>query len=311
MKNDDNRYMDKRVPNDHSDISSKEELSSANQQEDELSKDSPTTTIEESAPQSNVESQEQNTQHVSTDNPLEQAAGKPAFQTNSDMESKDIKDHQKKEKVKAPNKTRKDLQLPRRAFHFSCGVAAGLIYMLFLSHQQAVYILGIATTVFYVLEQLRINYPNAIYLKQLNQYFLRAEEQLKESAAIPYLMALLLTIISFPKSIALVAIFTLATADPLSAVIGIRFGKRRLVKEKSIEGSLAFFTAAFIVTFSILFSLPGNELWSVLAVTFLSSTFITAFEMIPIKLDDNLTIPLMKAIILWIITSYVGLNVGG
>ena len=45
--------------------------------------------------------------------------------------------------------------------------------------------------------------------------------------------------------------------------------------------------------------------------TFLSSTFVTAFEMIPIKLDDNLTIPLMKPIILWIITSYVGLNVGG
>ena len=104
--------------------------------------------------------------------------------------------------------------------------------MLFLSHQQAVYILGIATTVFYVLEQLRINYPNAIYLKQLNQYFLRAEEQLKESAAIPYLMALLLTIISFPKSIALVAIFTLATADPLSAVIGIRFGKKTSCKRE-------------------------------------------------------------------------------
>jgi len=266
--------------------------------------------FEESAPQTNLKQQDQNTQHVSADNPLEESTGKPESQANSEIESEDI-NNQKKEKVKAPSKTRKDLQLPRRAFHFSCGVAAGFIYMLFLSHQQAVYILGIATTVFYVLEQLRINYPNAIYLKQLNQYFLRAAEQLKESAAIPYLMALLLTIISFPKSIALVAIFTLATADPLSAIIGIRFGKRRLVKEKSIEGSLAFFTAAFIVTFSILFSLPGNQLWSVLAVTFLSSTFITAFEMIPIKLDDNLTIPLMKAIILWIITSYVGLNVGG
>ena len=309
MKNDDSKYMDKRVPNDHSDISSKEELSSANQQEDELSKDSPTTTIEESAPKSNLEQQEQNTQHVSTDNSLEETAGKPAFQTNLEIESEDIK-NQKKKKLRRQVKQEKISSFPEERFTFPVASLLALIYMLFLSHQQAVYILGIATTVFYVLEQLRINYPNAIYLKQLNQYFLRAEEQLKESAAIPYLMALLLTIISFPKSIALVAIFTLA-ADPLSAVIGIRFGKRRLVKEKSIEGSLAFFTAAFIVTFSILFSLPGNQLWSVLAVTFLSSTFITAFEMIPIKLDDNLTIPLMKAIILWIITSYVGLNVGG
>ena len=94
-----------------------------------------------------------------------------------------------KKKIGAPKKTRKDLQIPRRIFHCSCGVTAGLIYQLFLTHQQAVYILGIATTLFYVLEQLRINYPNAGYLKQINQYFLRAEEQLKESAAIPYLMA--------------------------------------------------------------------------------------------------------------------------
>ena len=39
------------------------------------------------------------------------------------------------------------------------------------------------------------------------------------------------------------------------------------------------------------------------------SLFMTAFEMIPLKLDDNLTIPLATAIILWIISSYVGLNV--
>tara|TARA_B100000925_G_scaffold229230_1_gene177734 strand:+ start:4083 stop:4949 length:867 start_codon:yes stop_codon:yes gene_type:complete len=288
MKNDDKLYMDKRVPNDHAKLSKENDQSESNHlnSNEGLNNDS-AIIVEEKAP------------------PKEAIIGSES-QTSIKAESRI-----NKEKVKAPSKTRKDLQLPRRAFHFSCGVGSGLIYMLFLSHQQAVYILGIATTVFYVLEQLRINYPNAIYLKQLNQYFLRAEEQLKESAAIPYLMALLLTIISFPKSIALVAIFTLATADPLSAIIGIRFGKRRLVKEKSIEGSLAFFVASFVVTFSILFAIPGNQLWSVLAVTFLSSTFITAFEMIPIKLDDNLTIPLMKAIILWIITSYVGLNVGG
>ena len=183
-------------------------------------------------------------------------------------DSSEASSEEKRSKVEAPRKTRKDLQIPRRVFHFSCGVISGLIYQIFLTHQQAVYILGIATSVLYVLEQLRINYPNAGYLKQVNQYFLRAEEQLKESAAISYLMALLLTIISFPKTIALIAIFTLATADPLSAIIGIRYGKRKLVKDKSIEGSLAFFTASFFVTFLILIKVPGNTFWPVLASVF-------------------------------------------
>ena len=173
MKNDENRYMDKRVPNDHSEIPSKEDLGSTNHQDDDLNKKS-SNILEESAPQSNLESKDQNTQNVSTDSPAEEAAIKPEAQSNSKVDTESIED-QIKEKVKAPSKTRKDLQLPRRAFHFSCGMGSGLIYMLFLSHQQAVYILGIATTVFYVLEQLRINYPNAIYLKQLNQYFLGAK----------------------------------------------------------------------------------------------------------------------------------------
>ena len=92
-------------------------------------------------------------------------------QTDNPSETKE-KASEKKDRIKAPNKTRKDLQIPRRVFHFTCGLMSGLIYQVFLTHQQAVYILGIATSVLYVLEQLRINYPNAGYLKQVNQYFL-------------------------------------------------------------------------------------------------------------------------------------------
>ena len=85
---------------------------------------------------------------------------------------------------------------------------------------------------FIFFEQIRINYPKIAYLHLLNKYFLRAEEHLKESAAIPYLMGLLLTIISFPKSISLIAIYTLAISDPLSAIVGIKFGKRSIVDGK-------------------------------------------------------------------------------
>lgn len=239
-------------------------------------------------------------------------SGKPENHPSSPPEDKAEKEKKLKEEkefVAAPNSTRKDLQIPRRLFHFTSGITAGLIYQLFLTHQQAVYILGIMACLIYVIEQLRINYPNAAHLKQLNKYFLRAEEQLKESAAIPYLMALLLTIISFPKSIALIAIYTLASADPLSAIIGIRFGKHKIVKEKTLEGSSAFFAASLIVCLIVLLPIPGNTFWPVLGVSLFASFMITCFEMVPIKLDDNLTIPLMTAIILWITTSYVGLNV--
>jgi len=209
----------------------------------------------------------------------------------------------------APTSTRKSLQLPRRFFHFLSGVIAGMIYMLFLSHAQAIYILGGLASIFYILEQIRINYPNQPGLSLLNKYFLRAEEHLKESAAIPYLMALLLTIITFPKSIALTAIFTLAIADPLSAIVGIKFGKHRIVEGKSLEGSFAFLFSTMLVCFLIFIPLPNNNFWPVIANSFFLGLFAAAFEMLPLKLDDNLTIPLFTATILWILAAITGLTI--
>jgi dolichol kinase len=44
----------------------------------------------------------------------------------------------------------------------------------------------------------------------------------------PYAIAVLLTILSVPKPAALIAIYTLAIADPAAAVVGITWGRRRL-----------------------------------------------------------------------------------
>jgi len=214
-----------------------------------------------------------------------------------------------KKKQAAPTSTRKSLQLPRRFFHCISGLISGTIYMLFLTHQQAIYILGGLASVIYILEQIRINYPNQPGLNIINKYFLRAEEHLKESAAIPYIMALLLTIITFPKSIALTAIFTLAIADPLSAIIGIKFGKHKIVEGKSLEGSAAFLLSTMTVCFLIFIALPENTFWPVLANAFFLGLFGAAFEMIPLKLDDNLTIPLFTATILWILAATTGLTI--
>ncbi len=262
--------------------------------------------------QNNLSSPIENEQHAQSEN--EQHAPKediyqvdPAPESESKPESESESESEKTQE--APTSTRKSLQLPRRFFHCLSGLISGTIYMLFLTHQQAIYILGGAASIFYILEQIRINYPNQPGLNILNKYFLRAEEHLKESAAIPYLMALLLTIITFPKSIALTAIFTLAIADPLSAIIGIKYGKHRIVEGKSLEGSAAFLLSTMIVCFLIFIPLPGNYFWPVMANSFFLGLFGSAFEMIPLKLDDNLTIPLFTATILWILAATTGLTI--
>lgn len=199
----------------------------------------------------------------------------------------------------APTATRKSLQLPRRLFHCSMGLGVGLVYQFLLTHSRAIYILGFCACIIYILEQVRINYPGlSSNIKIINKYLFRAEEQLKESAGVPYVMGLLLTLISFPKVVALTAIYTLAIADPLSAIFGIKFGKTRIVPHKSLEGSLAFFISSFLITFFVFLWWTGLlkiTFGTILLLSLLVALLTTLFEMIPLKIDDNLTIPLFTA----------------
>ncbi len=196
--------------------------------------------------------------------------------------------------------TRKDLQLPRRLFHMGSGVTVAFIYNFLLTHQQAVSILGTIACVLYIMEQVRINYPEfSGHFEQFSKYLLRAEEQLKESAGVPFVMGLLLTILSFPKPIAVVSILTLAIADPLSALIGIKYGRLRVVAHKSLEGSGAFFIGCFAAT-ALVFLGYAPTTGTALGLAFFVAFTVGVFEMVPIRLDDNLTIPLFTAAVTWL-----------
>jgi len=205
--------------------------------------------------------------------------------------------------------TRQDLQIARRLFHVANGSIFATIYLVSFSHQQMVHLLGTIACLLYVVEQLRINYPEiAGKLIPMTKFIIRAEEQLKESAMVPYVIAILLTIITFPKPIALVAIYTLAIADPLSAIIGIKYGKTRIVPHKSLEGSAAFFIATFFCTLIVLTIFSGFSA-EVFAISTLIGVLSSIFEMLPIKIDDNLTIPLFTSFALWLICALFGIQV--
>ncbi len=217
---------------------------------------------------------------------------------NIEVESS-IKDEPETETKHKVTATRHDLQLSRRLFHMLTGVVVATGYNVLLEHHQAVFIIGSVACIIYLIEQIRLGYPEySERLSVFTRYLLRAEERLKESAAIPYAIAILLTIISFPKIIAVASIYTLAIADPLSALIGIKMGKRKIAHNKSVEGSLAFFIAT-ILCLSFVFMSNQFTGWRVWGVTVVVAAATTIFETIPLKLDDNLTIPIFTAFSMW------------
>lgn len=226
---------------------------------------------------------------------------------NNEKSIDQIEVDQKQSKTEIHLSTRKNLQLARRLFHMANGVGVATVYLISLTHQQMIHFLGTLLCVLYIVEQVRINYPEtANKLLPITKFIIRAEEQLKESAMLPYTIAVLLTIITFPKPIAIVAIYTLAIADPLSAIIGIKYGKNKIVEHKSLEGSGAFFISTFICSIIVLSGYQGKLDWTMTFISFAIALLASAFEMIPLKLDDNLTIPLSTAFMLWILCGLFG-----
>lgn len=220
----------------------------------------------------------------------------------------EVQEANNQKQQEAPTSTRHDLQFPRRFFHMTMGTGAGIIYYSFLSHQLAVSILGTAACIVYIVEQIRINYPEyAATFKIVNKYLLRAEEQLKESAGMPFVMGLLLTLLSFPKVVALCAIFTLAIADPMSAIIGIRFGKNKIFKRKSLEGSAAFFISTFCIIMIVFNTLYLHDFFMVAVLGLIVSIVMTGLELIPLRIDDNLTIPIATGLITWLFATTLGI----
>jgi dolichol kinase len=99
------------------------------------------------------------------------------------------------------------------------------------------------------------------------------------------LSALLLTLF-FHREIAALALAYIVVGDIAGALIGRKFGRRRLFG-KTWEGSSAFFLACFLPSFFV----PGLPWPAKLA----GAAVAAMVEALPLKLDDNLTVPLATA----------------
>lgn len=114
------------------------------------------------------------------------------------------------------------------------------------------------------------------------------------SGSIYVLLAAIACTLFFSKPIAVIALTVMLVSDTLAALVGKAFGTRRIYKEKSLEGSVAFFVSALIV--NMVFE-PIHHFTYASVLACMAATFAEIYED-KIDLDDNLSIPLFIGIIL-------------
>ena len=143
-----------------------------------------------------------------------------------------------------------------------------------------------------VLELLRLRFAT------INRWFIfffrpvmREREFTTLAASIYISLSALIAFLLFEKEVAIVAICFLAVGDPLSGIVGNRFGRRRIFN-KSMEGHLTCFLSSLVVGLVLSWSILDISPLVVLIGAF-SAAFIQA---LPLPLNDNLTIPLFSGL---------------
>ncbi|MFH1699993.1 MAG: diacylglycerol/polyprenol kinase family protein [Candidatus Zixiibacteriota bacterium] len=100
----------------------------------------------------------------------------------------------------------------------------------------------------------------------------------------------LICIIFFPKPIAIAALVFIIIGDTAAALVGRKYGKHKLCRKKSIEGSLACLASLAVVSFLI----PGLPT-PIGLVGALTATLAEAFCG---RLDDNLFVPISSGLVM-------------
>src|SRR5262245_22653447 len=192
------------------------------------------------------------------------------------------------------------------------GVSTATAYAILFTHEQVVHAFGTIACIVYIVDRIRVAYPEAVarHAGWVNRLLVRAEEQVRESAMIPYAIAVLLTILTVPKPAALIAIYPLAIADPVAAVVGIRWGRRRIAQNRTLQGSAAFFGVTLVIAVVVLAEGTAGTGLAIAAASFTIALAGAGCELLPLRIDDNLTIPLFVGFIAWVAAGIFGVPFG-
>jgi dolichol kinase len=182
------------------------------------------------------------------------------------------------------------VEIQRKVVHL-LGLAIPIGYS-FTTKETAVTVILCIFLAFLAVDLLRLYHraTASLFERFIYGHVLREVEKSRLMGSTYYLFSALLTVILFPKPIAVASILILILSDTCAALVGKGIGKVSIFR-KTLEGSLAFFLSAVVIV--LLY--PGvDRLAGVVG-----ALGATVTELLPIPLDDNLTIPFAAGAIMF------------
>jgi len=179
-------------------------------------------------------------------------------------------------------------------------IAAALLIAalsLIVSRPLMILILGIFTAVFLVLDLIRLRWQQLnLFFTMMVGMFMRDYEVKRITGASFMLLGSLACMVLYGNEITVLAVSFLAIGDPLAHFVDDRWGKTKIGR-KSVQGTIACFIGSAII--GLLWY--ANSLDTNLAIIFTGAAAASIAHLLPVDIDDNLTIPVLSGGAMWLL----------
>ncbi|MBM4359275.1 MAG: hypothetical protein FJ096_14330 [Deltaproteobacteria bacterium] len=191
----------------------------------------------------------------------------------------------------------------RSLVHVGCGVSSLLLIEYLLDDRQRVIVPVSFALFFWFLETLRrVSATANRFLMWVFRTIAHPREAHHVNSSTWYGTSLALLGLLFPLPICALAVATVAFADPAASLVGRRWGRTKLVGQRSLEGTSAFALVATVVGFAALMIWHRAEFSPAraLVVALCAGVGSAITELVSGKVDDNLSVPLSAATVTWL-----------
>jgi len=183
-------------------------------------------------------------------------------------------------------------------------IAAGLLIAalaLVISRPVMILILGIFTGAFLIFDLIRLRWPRLnIFFTMMFGMFMRDYEAKRLSGATFMFLGALISMVLYGNHITVLSMSFLAIGDPLAHFVDYRWGKTKLGR-KTLQGAIACFAGCVII--GLLWY--ANALHVSLATIFTGAAAAAIVHLLPVDIDDNLTIPALSGGAMWLLSLWL------
>lgn len=198
-------------------------------------------------------------------------------------------------------KTLRPRNYARNVFHIGSAIGCVLLYEFLLTWGQCMFCLSFVLVLYGIVDILRRFKPEwqeALFDKALH-IITRPRERYTVPAATWYVLGMILALAFADKIVTQVAVLVLGVGDPAATLVGRRWGRIKVWKEKSLEGSCGFAAAAFVISLAWLLLRSTFTNYVCIEISLIAAVVGALSELFSNDIfDDNLVVPVTVSFVL-------------